>query len=85
MARKMLIDGELSKPNEEETHYDFDLFVIGAGSGGVRAARFSANFGAKVSFWRIIKKIMVLAVIFEIQINYQKIIMLLFNRIYLPF
>jgi glutathione reductase (NADPH) len=27
---------------------DFDLFVIGAGSGGVRAARFSANFGARV-------------------------------------
>ncbi|KAK9930829.1 hypothetical protein M0R45_018137 [Rubus argutus] len=49
MARKMLVDGELSKPNEEEAHYDFDLFVIGAGSGGVRAARFSANFGAKVA------------------------------------
>ena len=45
----MLVDGELSKPNEEEAHYDFDLFVIGAGSGGVRAARFSANFGAKVN------------------------------------
>lgn len=29
--------------------YDFDLFVIGAGSGGVRAARFAANFGAKVA------------------------------------
>ena len=29
--------------------YDFDLFVIGAGSGGVRAARFSADFGAKVA------------------------------------
>ncbi|UVL86133.1 glutathione-disulfide reductase [Pseudomonas sp. B21-028] len=29
--------------------YDFDLYVIGAGSGGVRAARFSANFGAKVA------------------------------------
>jgi glutathione reductase (NADPH) len=29
--------------------YDFDLFVIGAGSGGVRAARFSAGFGAKVA------------------------------------
>ncbi len=28
--------------------YDFDLFVIGAGSGGVRAARISANYGAKV-------------------------------------
>lgn len=29
--------------------YDFDLYVIGAGSGGVRAARFSAGFGAKVA------------------------------------
>ncbi|NP_001288954.1 hypothetical protein BRARA_G00526 [Brassica rapa] len=54
MARKMLSDGELNKAaaaGEEattETHYDFDLFVIGAGSGGVRAARFSANNGAKV-------------------------------------
>lgn len=28
--------------------FDFDLFVIGAGSGGVRAARFAAGFGAKV-------------------------------------
>ncbi|MFW9270337.1 glutathione-disulfide reductase [Pseudomonas sp. NR3] len=28
--------------------YDFDLYVIGAGSGGVRAARFAAGFGAKV-------------------------------------
>ncbi|GKU98621.1 hypothetical protein SLEP1_g11601 [Rubroshorea leprosula] len=45
MARKMLIDGELG---QDGAHYDFDLFVIGAGSGGVRAARFSANFGAKV-------------------------------------
>ncbi|GAB4856188.1 hypothetical protein Ancab_014113 [Ancistrocladus abbreviatus] len=43
-SRKMLIDGN---PNEENARYDFDLFVIGAGSGGVRAARFSANYGAK--------------------------------------
>lgn len=28
--------------------YQFDLFVIGAGSGGVRAARMAAGFGAKV-------------------------------------
>ncbi|WP_416311734.1 glutathione-disulfide reductase [Pseudomonas sp. W03] len=28
--------------------FDFDLFVIGAGSGGVRAARFAAGFGARV-------------------------------------
>jgi len=29
--------------------YDYDLFVIGAGSGGVRAARFSANAGGRVA------------------------------------
>ena len=28
---------------------DYDLFVIGAGSGGVRAARIAAGFGAKVA------------------------------------
>lgn len=28
--------------------YDFDLFTIGAGSGGVRASRVSAQYGAKV-------------------------------------
>ncbi|WOL12932.1 glutathione reductase, cytosolic [Canna indica] len=42
MARKMLID-------EDDKQYDFDLFVIGAGSGGVRASRTSASFGAKVA------------------------------------
>ena len=31
------------------THYDFDFFVIGAGSGGVRAARIAASHGAKVA------------------------------------
>lgn len=31
------------------TQFDYDLFVIGAGSGGVRAARVSAGFGAKVA------------------------------------
>jgi len=29
--------------------YDFDLFVLGAGSGGVRASRLSASFGARVA------------------------------------
>jgi glutathione reductase (NADPH) len=29
--------------------YDYDLFTIGAGSGGVRASRFSANYGARVA------------------------------------
>ena len=31
------------------TGYDYDLFVIGAGSGGVRASRMSAFYGAKVA------------------------------------
>ncbi len=31
------------------TNFDYDLFVIGAGSGGVRAARMAANNGAKVA------------------------------------
>ena len=30
------------------TQYDFDLFVVGGGSGGVRAARISAGHGARV-------------------------------------
>lgn len=30
-------------------HYDYDLFVIGAGSGGVRAARMAAGMGVRVA------------------------------------
>ena len=30
------------------SQYDYDLFVIGAGSGGVRASRIAAGFGARV-------------------------------------
>jgi glutathione reductase (NADPH) len=31
------------------SRYDFDLFVIGAGSGGVRASRMAAGYGARVA------------------------------------
>ncbi len=31
------------------TQYDYDLFTIGGGSGGVRAARFAARLGARVA------------------------------------
>jgi len=31
------------------TDYDYDLFTIGAGSGGVRASRMAAGYGAKVA------------------------------------
>ncbi|PTR11695.1 MULTISPECIES: glutathione-disulfide reductase [unclassified Novosphingobium] len=32
-----------------EPAYDYDLFVIGAGSGGVRASRIAAGYGARVA------------------------------------
>jgi glutathione reductase (NADPH) len=31
------------------TRFDFDLFVVGGGSGGVRAARIAAGYGARVA------------------------------------
>ncbi|KAG5587267.1 hypothetical protein H5410_047701 [Solanum commersonii] len=40
---------ESSNGAETPRHYDFDLFTIGAGSGGVRASRFASNFGASVA------------------------------------
>ena len=49
MARKMLKDGEAPAiADGGEESYDYDLFVIGAGSGGVRGSRTAAGFGAKV-------------------------------------
>ena len=33
----------------EMAEYDYDLYVIGAGSGGVRCARMSASYGARVA------------------------------------
>src|ERR1700752_172354 len=33
----------------DQGSYDYDLFVIGAGSGGVRASRVAASHGAKVA------------------------------------
>lgn len=32
-----------------QQQYDYDLFTIGGGSGGVRAARFAAQYGARVA------------------------------------
>jgi glutathione reductase (NADPH) len=38
-------------PNTEKkmSQYDYDLFTIGGGSGGVRASRFAAQYGARVA------------------------------------
>jgi glutathione reductase (NADPH) len=47
MARKMLKDdGDVPMPDADR--YDYNLFVIGAGSGGVRGSRTAASFGVKV-------------------------------------
>ena len=50
MARKMLVDGEVAAV-ADAGQYDYDLFVIGAGSGGVRGSRLAASFGAKVCWF----------------------------------
>jgi glutathione reductase (NADPH) len=48
MARKVLKDGDVPVADGEQ--FDYDLFVIGAGSGGVRGSRTAASFGAKVPY-----------------------------------
>ncbi|CAM3145423.1 glutathione-disulfide reductase [Asticcacaulis taihuensis] len=67
------------------TKYDYDLFVIGAGSGGVRAARLAAQLGLKVAVAEedrpggtcvlrgcVPKKFMVYASEFSEQVHYAK-------------
>jgi glutathione reductase (NADPH) len=43
------LDERGGRERQSVTKYDFDLFVIGGGSGGVRAARIAAGYGAKVA------------------------------------
>ncbi|XVF71923.1 hypothetical protein PTKIN_Ptkin12aG0079000 [Pterospermum kingtungense] len=47
--RLFSVRAESENGAEPLKQYDFDLFTIGAGSGGVRASRFGANFGASVA------------------------------------
>eukprot|EP00271_Cylindrocystis_brebissonii_P010177 TRINITY_DN26285_c0_g1_i2.p1 TRINITY_DN26285_c0_g1~~TRINITY_DN26285_c0_g1_i2.p1 ORF type:complete len:411 (+),score=67.41 TRINITY_DN26285_c0_g1_i2:26-1234(+) len=47
IAAASLDNGKDGGGNSDE--YDFDLFTIGAGSGGVRASRFASQYGAKVA------------------------------------
>lgn len=51
--RRLIVDAYSAFGSEnggpDKKDYDFDLFTIGAGSGGVRASRFAANYGAKVA------------------------------------
>ena len=40
---------EIETQTEPQAEFDYDLFVIGAGSGGVRASRIAAGHGARVA------------------------------------
>ncbi|CAL5206952.1 unnamed protein product [Lathyrus oleraceus] len=44
--RTFAVRAESQNGADPARQYDFDLFTIGAGSGGVRASRFASNFGA---------------------------------------
>ncbi|KAK8936873.1 hypothetical protein KSP39_PZI012311 [Platanthera zijinensis] len=48
-ARAIADDGRNNGAGGDLNHFDFDLFTVGAGSGGVRASRFAANYGASVA------------------------------------
>ena len=41
--------------NQIKNNEEYDLVVVGAGSGGVRAARIAANYGAKVAILESVK------------------------------
>ena len=49
MSIKLILKRTQLSVHTPTTQYDYDLFVIGAGSGGVRAARMAAGHGASVA------------------------------------
>lgn len=48
-SRRFSVRANTDNGADSERHYDFDLFTIGAGSGGVRASRFATSFGASAA------------------------------------
>lgn len=41
------VDNQTKEPQQSDASFDYDLVVIGGGSGGVRASRISAGYGAR--------------------------------------
>ena len=39
----------MATTSEKKSNYDYDYFVIGGGSGGVRSSRIAAQHGARVA------------------------------------
>lgn len=54
----MLLDDEEPPPSEpvRQSPYEYDLFVIGGGSGGISAAKEAATLGAKVGLADFVSK-----------------------------
>uniref|UniRef100_A0A1J3EVF0 Glutathione reductase n=1 Tax=Noccaea caerulescens TaxID=107243 RepID=A0A1J3EVF0_NOCCA len=48
-SRRFSVRASNDNGADSERNYDFDLFTIGAGSGGVRASRFATSFGASAA------------------------------------
>ncbi|CAA7046125.1 unnamed protein product [Microthlaspi erraticum] len=48
-SRRFSVRASNDNGADSERSYDFDLFTIGAGSGGVRASRFATSFGASAA------------------------------------
>ena len=44
-----LLRASSSTSKDDDEEYDYDLLVIGGGSGGVRASRIASGYGAKVA------------------------------------
>ncbi|KAJ0246998.1 Glutathione reductase [Hirschfeldia incana] len=48
-SRRFSVRAQSDNGADSDRHYDFDLFTIGAGSGGVRASRFATSYGASAA------------------------------------
>ncbi|KAF8085285.1 hypothetical protein N665_0672s0002 [Sinapis alba] len=48
-SRRFSVRAQSDNGADSDRHYDFDLFTIGAGSGGVRASRFATTYGASAA------------------------------------
>lgn len=66
-----------TKTQSDQTKFDFDYFVIGGGSGGVRSSRIAAQHGARVALAE--DKKLGKIILFEIELSFFFLIIYLFD------